>query len=117
MDHKAKLPVLDYVLSSLADPTRRAVVERLLRGSATPGELAKEFPTSTPQALSHHLSVLEAAGLIFRTREAQRRPCHIDPRGLRVAVAWIDRNRPFWEGSFDRLAQFLSNEEETESDR
>jgi DNA-binding transcriptional ArsR family regulator len=79
--------------------------------------LAKEFPTSTPQALSHHLSVLEAAGLIFRTREAQRRPCHIDPRGLRVAVAWIDRNRPFWEGSFDRLAQFLSNEEKNESDR
>jgi DNA-binding transcriptional ArsR family regulator len=108
---------LDDVLSSLADPTRRAVVERLLRGSATPGELAREIPAATPQALSHHLSVLEGAGLIFRTREAQRRPCHIDPRGLRIAVNWIDRNRPFWEGSFDRLAQFLSNEEETESDR
>lgn len=107
---------LDEVLASLADPTRRAVIERLLHGPATPGELAAGIATASPQALSHHLSVLEAAGLIFRTREAQRRPCHIDPRGLRVAVAWIDRNRPFWEGSFDRLGQFLSNEGKTERD-
>ena len=99
---------LDDVLGCLADPTRRAVVERLLQGQATPGELAKQIDTATPQALSHHLAVLEQSGLIFRTREAQRRPCHIDPSGFRVAAAWIDRNRPFWEASFDRLEQFLS---------
>ena len=107
---------LDSVLAALADSTRRSIVERLLRGSATPGELSRQIDTITPQALSHHLSVLESAGLIYRTREAQRRPCHIAPGALRVAVDWVDRNRPFWEGSFERLDQFLSIEEDSERD-
>lgn len=114
MNEQCNAANLDGVLASLADPTRRAVVERLLRGPATPGELVKQIAPATPQALSHHLAVLEGAGLIYRTREAQRRPCHIDPAGLRLAGRWLDLNRPFWEGSFDRLEQFLSTEGDSE---
>lgn len=102
---------LSDVLTALGDPARRSIVERLTRGPATPKELAAGR-TITAQAISRHLNVLEAAGLIRRTRNGQQRPCHIDPEGLRVAGQWMDRHRVFWEGSFDRLASYLDHEEE-----
>lgn len=98
---------LGNVLAALADPTRRAVVERLLHGPATPGELAEDVPM-TAQGLSRHLAVLEGAGLIFRTREGQRRPCHIDPSGVAVAASWFDQNRALWESRFARLEKHLA---------
>lgn len=103
---------LGTVLSALSDPTRRSIVERLMHGPATPQELAIG-KTITPQAISHHLTVLEEAGLIRRTREAQSRPCHLDAEGLRLAGAWINQYQSIWQGSFDRLAEHLSNTKET----
>lgn len=99
---------LGTVLSALSDPTRRSIVERLIHGPATPQELATG-KTITPQAISHHLTVLEEAGLIWRSREAQSRPCHLDAAGLRLASGWINQYRAIWEGSFDRLAEHLSH--------
>lgn len=106
---------LSEILSALGDPTRRAIVERLTRGSATPGELAVGT-TITAQAISRHLNVLEEAGLIRRSREGQRRPCHIVPGSLRTASLWIEQYRPIWEGSFDRLAQHLAEKQGDEPD-
>ncbi|MDC9823769.1 metalloregulator ArsR/SmtB family transcription factor [Devosia sp. ZB163] len=106
---------LGTVLAALSDATRRSVVERLLRGPATPGELAKDV-TITAQGLSRHLAVLEGAGLIYRTREGQRRPCHLDPAGLRIAASWIDQNRAVWEARFERLEKHVANKREKKSD-
>jgi len=108
--------MLGNVLGALADPTRRMVVERLLQGPATPGELVADV-TITAQSLSRHLHVLEDAGLIFRTREGQRRPCHVAPAGLRMATEWIDQHRATWEGRFARLERHLADKEEKQSDR
>lgn len=102
---------LSDVLTALGDPARRSIVERLVRGPATPKQLAAGH-TISPQAISRHLNVLEAAGLISRTRNGQQRPCHLNAEGLRVASQWLDQQRIFWEGSFDELATYLSEEEE-----
>src|SRR5271163_4478936 len=97
---------LDATFSALADPTRRAILARLARGETTVQDLAEPFAMSLP-AVSRHLKVLEHAGLIARSREAQWRPCRIEPRALKDVDDWLDRYRRFFEGSFDRLDTYL----------
>jgi DNA-binding transcriptional ArsR family regulator len=98
---------LNETFAALADPTRRAIVMRLAEGEATVNELAAPFDISLP-AISRHLKVLEAAGLITRTRSAQLRPCRIETGPLKEIADWVDRYRGFWDQSFDRLDIFLS---------
>jgi DNA-binding transcriptional ArsR family regulator len=100
------MDALSQTLSALADPTRRAILARLSLGEATVNELAEPFDISLP-AISRHLKVLEAAGLISRGREAQWRPCHLEAAPLKKVDAWIGRYRRFWEGSFDRMDAYL----------
>jgi DNA-binding transcriptional ArsR family regulator len=98
---------LDGAFSALADPVRRAIVARLSRGPATLGELAEPFQI-TPQAVSKHISVLEAAGLVWRTREAQRRPVHLNAAALERLTSWIDRYRLEAEARYRRLDAVLA---------
>jgi DNA-binding transcriptional ArsR family regulator len=93
---------LSTTFAALADPTRREILARLAEGEATVNELAEPFPM-TVQAVSKHLKVLERAGLVERGRSAQLRPSRLRGTPLADAVAWLERYRPFWEGSFDRL--------------
>jgi DNA-binding transcriptional ArsR family regulator len=93
---------LTTTFAALADPTRRAILGRLAEGEATVNDLAEPFPI-TVQAVSQHLKVLERAGLITRTREAQLRPSRLEGGPLKEAAEWLERYRGFWEGSFDRL--------------
>jgi DNA-binding transcriptional ArsR family regulator len=93
---------LTDTFAALADPTRRAILGRLAEGEATVNELAEPFPIST-QAVSHHLKVLERAGLITRSRTAQLRPSRLQGAAFKDAVEWLERYRPFWEESFDQL--------------
>jgi DNA-binding transcriptional ArsR family regulator len=97
---------LDATFSALADPTRRAILARLTLGETSVTNLAKPFAMSLP-AVSKHLKVLEHAGLIVRSREAQWRPCRIEPRALKDVDHWLDHYRRFFEGSFDRLDVYL----------
>jgi len=97
---------LSTTLSALADPTRRAILARLARGQAGVGALAEPFAMSLP-AVSKHLKVLERAGLITRGREAQWRPCRLRAGPLREVADWVERYRQFWEGSLDRLQDYL----------
>jgi len=97
---------LTDTFAALADPTRRAILERLAEGEATVNELAEPFPI-TLQAVSKHLKVLERAGLITRGRTAQLRPSRLDAARMKDASEWLDRYRRFWEGSFDRLEERL----------
>jgi DNA-binding transcriptional ArsR family regulator len=94
---------LSQTFQALADPTRRAILARLVAGDATVGELAAPFDISLP-AVSRHLKVLSAAGLIERQADAQWRRCRLRGEQLRAAADWIETYRRFWEGSFDRLA-------------
>ncbi|TVT23590.1 winged helix-turn-helix transcriptional regulator [Amycolatopsis rhizosphaerae] len=98
---------LTLVFSALADPTRRAIVERLARGEATVGELAEPF-AMTQQAISKHLKVLERARLVSRTRSGQSRPCVLETARLEEAAGWIDRHRQVWAGRHDRLEAHLA---------
>ena len=93
---------LTRTFAALADPTRRAILERLAEGEATVGELAEPFPISS-QAVSKHLKVLERAGLITRGRTAQLRPSRLQAAPLQDAVDWLETYRRFWEDGFDRL--------------
>jgi len=98
---------LSITFAALADPTRRAILARLATGGeATVNELAEPFAMSL-QAVSKHLKVLEAAGLIVRGSNAQYRPCRLDPEPLDNAVEWIDRHRHMWKDRFDRLGDHL----------
>ena len=97
---------LSSTFAALADPTRRAILARLMLGETSVTELAKPFEMSMP-AVSKHLKVLERAGLIVRSREAQSRPCRLDPGPLKEAAGWIDEYRRFWEASLDRLDDYL----------
>jgi len=97
---------LDATFSALADPTRRAILSRLARGETTVQELAEPFAMSLP-AVSRHLKVLERAGLIARSREAQWRPCRIEPRALKDVDDWLGHYRRFFDESFDRLDDYL----------
>ena len=97
---------LDATFAALADPTRRAILARLADGEATVTELAAPFDMSQP-AISKHLKVLEHAGLISRSRDAQRRPRKLEPRPLADATDWIERYRKIWEANYKRLDVIL----------
>ena len=97
---------LNSTFAALADPTRRAILARLASGQASVTELAKPFKMSLP-AISKHLKVLEHAGLIARGREAQWRPCRLEPAPLKEAADWVEEYRCFWEQSFNRLDDYL----------
>ncbi|HKA98504.1 MAG TPA: metalloregulator ArsR/SmtB family transcription factor [Streptosporangiaceae bacterium] len=97
---------LDRAFAALADPVRRAIIARLSTGPATVNELAEPF-TITVQAVSQHIRALERAGLVTRTREAQRRPVHLDPAALESVTAWIDNYRLQAERSYRRLEAVL----------
>ena len=97
---------LSLTFAALADPTRRAVLARLAAGEATVNELAEPFDISL-QAVSRHLKVLEMAGLISKGRDAQYRPCHLEPAPLDAVSRWIDENRALWTARFDRLDDHL----------
>jgi DNA-binding transcriptional ArsR family regulator len=98
---------LSLTFAALADPTRRAILERLALGEATVSELAEPFAL-TQQAISKHLKVLERAGLISRSRAAQSRPCQLETGRLDSAVDWISRHRQLWEERYDRLDEHLA---------
>ncbi len=97
---------LNAVFAALADPTRRAILERLAEGMTTVTQLAAPHDMSLP-AISKHLGVLERSGLIERSRDAQWRPCRIKAAPLKEAVDWIGQYRRHWEESFDRLDEYL----------
>ena len=97
---------LDATFAALADPTRRAILARLMQGEASVMELAEPFAMSQP-SISKHLKVLESAGLISRGRDAQRRPCRLEARPLAEANDWLERYRRIWEGNFQRLDALL----------
>jgi DNA-binding transcriptional ArsR family regulator len=99
---------LSATLSALADPTRRSILARLAQGDATVGELAAPYDMSLP-AVSKHLKVLEAAGLISRGREAQWRPCHLEAEPLADVWSWLSDYRRFWDRSLDRLGSYLES--------
>ena len=98
---------LDATFGALADPTRRAIVERLTRGDASVGELAGPFDVSLP-AISKHLTVLEKAGLIARTKEGRVHRCRLIDEPMRDAVEWIATYGSFWEDQLDSLGRFLA---------
>jgi DNA-binding transcriptional ArsR family regulator len=97
---------LSATFAALADPTRRAILARLVSGQVSVTELAAPFKMSMP-AISKHLKVLEHAGLIARGREAQWRPCRLEAGPLKNVADWVEHYRRFWEQSFDRLDDYL----------
>lgn len=97
---------LTATFAALADPTRRAILTRLASGETSVTELAKPFKMTMP-AISKHLKVLERAGLIERTRDAQRRPCQLQAQPLRDVADWVEQYRKFWDARFDRLEEYL----------
>ena len=99
---------LDRAFAALADPVRRRIIARLSRGPATVNELAEPFEI-TKQAVSKHIQVLEQAGLVTRSRDAQRRPVHLDPAQLEAMTAWIDRYRLQHEEQYRRLDAVLED--------
>ena len=98
---------LSTTFQALADPTRRAILARLALGEASVSDLAQPFEISLP-AVSRHLKVLEQAGLVSRTREAQWRPCQLNAGPLKDAASWIEHYRRFWDGSFERMDAYLA---------
>jgi DNA-binding transcriptional ArsR family regulator len=104
---------LDRAFTALGDPVRRALIARLSRGDATVNELAEPFAI-TKQAVSRHIQVLEAAGLITRSRDAQRRPCHLNAAALEELTSWIDQYRLITESRFRKLDQVLDTLKEQE---
>jgi len=110
---------LSTVFSALADPTRRAILARLAEGEASVNELAAPFEMSLP-AVSKHLKVLQQAGLIERRRNAQFRPCSLNPEPLKQAADWIEQYARFWNTQLDALARYLEDtappQEETDDE-
>jgi DNA-binding transcriptional ArsR family regulator len=109
---------LDLAFQALADPTRRAVVDRLARGPATVSELAAPLKMSLPSVMQH-LAVLEAGGLIQSEKVGRVRTCRIAPQALSAAERWINERRRMWESNFDRLAAYLdeTDPEKSKSDK
>lgn len=107
---------LSTIFAALADPTRRAILERLAEGEATVNELAEPFAISLP-AISRHLKVLEQAGLISRSRTAQWRPCRLETAPLEEVADWITKYRRFYEARFDRLEAHLRELQQKAQDR
>ena len=104
---------LSTTFAALADPTRRAILARLVSGERSVTELAEPFAMSMP-AVSKHLRVLERAGLIARGRDAQWRPCRLEPAPLKEVAEWTERYRAVWEQRFDRLDTYLKELETKE---
>jgi len=102
-----QLSSLDQVFQALADPTRRGMVERLVRGPASVSELSRPLAMSLP-AVMQHLQVLEACGLVRSEKAGRVRTCHIEPVTLRAAEAWIAGQRTAWESRLDRLGEYLA---------
>lgn len=107
---------LSTTFAALADPTRRAILARLALGETTVSELAEPFDMSLP-AISKHLKVLEGAGLITRGREAQWRPCKLEPEALKGVDDWLEDYRRIWEERFDRLGDYLEELQSKEKKR
>src|ERR1700730_3121870 len=104
---------LSATFAALADPTRRAILARLVQGETSVTELAKPFKMSLP-GISKHLKVLERAGLIARSREVQWRPCRLEAGRLKEVADWVEHYRRHWEQSFDRLDEYLHEVQEKE---
>ena len=107
---------LSTTFAALADPTRRAILARLASGACSVTELAEPFEMSMP-AVSKHLRVLERSGLIARSREAQWRPCRLEPAPLKEVAAWIEQYRAIWEGRLDRLDTYLKELKATQKEK
>ena len=105
---------LSSTFAALADPTRRAILERLAQGDATVGELAEPFAMTMP-AISKHLSVLERAGLITKSRDGQRRNCRITATPLKNATSWLNDYRRHWEANLDSLDDYLTRIQQQEN--
>jgi DNA-binding transcriptional ArsR family regulator len=103
------LPSLDQVFHALADPTRRGIVERLVRGPASVSELSRPLAMSLPAVLQH-LQVLEASGLVRSEKAGRVRTCRIEPDALRAAEAWVTGQRTAWETRLDRLGDYLAGQ-------
>ena len=103
--------LLDKTFAALADPTRRALVDRLVQGPATVSELARPLPMSLPAAMLH-LKVLEESGLVTSQKVGRVRTCRIDPKMLSQAERWVSERRQMWERSLDRLGAFLEQTED-----
>ena len=101
-----QLDHLSATFAALADPTRRAILAKLSSGARSVTELAEPFKMTLP-GVSKHLKVLERAGLITRSRDAQWRPCQLDAKPLHDVADWVENYRRFWEQSFDRLDDYL----------
>jgi DNA-binding transcriptional ArsR family regulator len=104
---------LSATFAALADPTRRAILERLALGDATVGELAAPFDLTMP-AISKHLSVLERAGLLTKSRDGQRRNCRITATPLRNATSWLNEYRRHWEANLESLDSYLERIQKTQ---
>ena len=98
---------LSATFAALADPTRRAILAQLAHGERSVSDLAKPFSMTAP-AITKHLKVLQRAGLISQTRQAQWRPCRLEAQPLREAANWVDQYRQHWENNLDRLESYLS---------
>ena len=109
------MDAISTTLSALADPTRRAILARLAEGEASVTDLAAPFALSQP-AISKHLKVLEKAGLISQARNAQFRPRRLETAPLKRVSDWVDQYRKFWEPSFDRLDQYLTEIQKKDAD-
>ena len=110
-----QMPDLDRLFSALADPTRRAMVERLSRSPASVSELARPLPMSLPAAMQH-LGVLEAVGLVRSEKTGRVRMCSIEPGALSLAEQWINARRTQWERRLDRLGNYLASLPKEETD-
>jgi DNA-binding transcriptional ArsR family regulator len=109
---------LDATFAALADPTRRAIVARLAKGEASVMELLEEAPVEISQpAISKHIKILERAGLVSRTREAQRRPCRLETAPLLEATDWLERYREMWEQRLQALDKLLEEMKATEKEK
>jgi DNA-binding transcriptional ArsR family regulator len=111
--HEGIVDSLSIQLHALADPTRRAILTRLALGETTVSELAKPFDMSLP-AITKHLKVLQRAGLISQGRDAQRRPCRLEPQALQPVESWLIAHRRSWEQRLDRLGEFLAKTSSTQ---
>lgn len=105
---------LSVTFAALADPTRRAMLAQLKKGECSVSELAKPYDMSLP-AITKHIKILEKAGLITKTKDAQWRPCKLKDDGLREVADWMEEYKAYWEASFDRLEAYLKTVTDTEN--
>jgi DNA-binding transcriptional ArsR family regulator len=104
---------LSLIFAALADPTRRAMLAQLKEGECSVSELAQPYDMSLP-AITKHIKILEKAGLISKTKDAQWRPCKLKEDGLKEVADWMEEYRTYWEASFDRLEEYLKTITDTQ---